>query len=208
MPSPSRLLLPGATAPGVAAPAPDDRAGLPTKVVVRDSRTSPDDADIASVEMRSSWYWISEHDVVVSVPDGMRAGQHLTVWVDTTSTRCPRAATTSGSRRAGARPGIEQVLRKGETWGTDGTPPPDRFLRGRGGRQAGVRRRAGDTGVGISFDVFGCFGAHPPGDSPGAWRTVVSLTRGAHGDSAPNGRRWSPALRGWQPCDPSGGSCP
>jgi hypothetical protein len=59
-----------------------DRAGLPTKVVVRDSRTSPDDADIASVELRSSWYWMSEHEVIVNVPDGMQAGQHLTVWFD------------------------------------------------------------------------------------------------------------------------------
>ena len=203
------LLLPGATAPGVAAPAPDDRAGLPTKVVVRDSRTSPDDADIASVEMRSSWYWISEHDVVVSVPDGMRAGQHLTVWVDTDLDPMPEGRyDLQLTKGRGTSLRVAQVLRKGETWGTDGVRRPIASCVDEEGDQPVFGVRAGDTGVGISFDVFGCFGAHPPGDSPGAWRTVVSLTRGTHGDSAPNGRRWSPALRGWQPCDPSGGSCP
>lgn len=207
------VLLPIGAAPGVASSdaddRADDRAGLPTRVVVRDSRTSPDDADIASVTLRSSWYWISEQDVVVSVPDGMRAGQHLTVWFDTDLDPVPEGRyDLQLSKGRGKNLRLEQVLRKGETWGTGGTRRPIGACVDEDGDRPVYDVRDGAKAVGISFDVFWCFGAHPAGDSPGAWRAVVSLTRGAHGDSAPNGRRWSPALRGWEPCDPSGGSCP
>lgn len=204
------VLMPLAALPSVAVPARStDRAGLPSTVIVRDSRTSPDDADIASVELRSSWYWISEQDVVVDVPDGIRAGQHLTVWFDIDGDPMPEGRYDLRlSKGRGKHLRIEQALRKGETWGTDGTRKPLGACVDEDGDKPVYDVRAGAKGVGVSFDVFWCFGAHPPGDSPGAWRAVVSLSRGAHGDSAPNGRRWSPPLRGWEPCDPSGGSCP
>lgn len=202
-------LVPIAVTPSVAAPARTDHAGLPSEVVVRDSRTSPDDADIASVELRASWYWISEQDVVVNVPAGMRAGQRLTVWFDLDGDPLPEGRYDLRlSKGRGKNLRVEQVLRRGETWGTGGTRRPIGACVDEDGDKPVHDVRAGARGVGISFDVFWCFGAHPPGDSPGAWRAVVSLGRGAHGDSAPNGRRWSPPLRGWEPCDPSGGSCP
>ena len=202
------VLLAVSVAPAIAAPAAEERAALPNKVVVRDSRTSPDDADIAKVVLRSSWYWASEQQVVVSVPDGMRARQRLTVWFDTDLDRMPEGRYDLRlSKGKGKNLRLEQVLRKGETWGTGGTRRPVGACVDEDGDRPVYDVRNGARAVRISFDVFWCFGVQPPGDAPGAWRAVVSLTRGSHGDSAPNRRRWSPALRGWGPCDPSGGSC-
>ncbi len=203
------VLVPIGATPGAAAPAADDRAGLPVKVVVRDSRTSPDDADIASVELRSSGYYSSEHDVHVGVPDGMRAGQHVTVWFDIDLDPMPEGRYDLRlAKGKGTHLRIEQTLRKGETWGTTGTPRPIGACVDEDLDKPVYSVGEGDRSVGISFDVFGCFGVHPAGDSAGAWRAVVSLTRGSHGDSAPDARRWSPALRGWAPCDPATDSCP
>lgn len=198
------LATPYAAAGAPARPA----GGLPVHATVKDSRTSSPDVDISQVEISASWYWASVHDVLVTVPGGFRAGQHLTIYYDIDGDAEPEGRYDLTTK---ARPGkkllqLSQTLRKGGGWGLSGKKLPARWCSDEDDLPA-YYLKAGDRSVQVAFDVFGCFGQHPTGDDPGAWRVAVRLAKGGHSDMAPSGRRWSPAVRGWEPCDPSGGDC-
>lgn len=201
-----------ALAPGQAAAAPEAQpaGGVPIQVTVKDSRTSPPDVDIASVKLHASWYWDSAHTVTVRVPGGIDAGRHLTVWFDIDGDNAPDGrydlTTRAPKKPTGTMLRLTQTLRSGGGWGTGGTLKPPRSC-GSEDDPPVFELDRGATTVVISMDVFWCFGKHPAGDEPGAWRAVVRLAHGPHSDMAPSKRRWSPKVRGWEPCDPSGGNC-
>lgn len=204
------LLL--AVPPAAAAPAPDSPArGLPTRVVVHDSTTSPPAVDVSTVRLDASWYWDSTQVVAVRVPGGYRPGQHLTVWFDIDGDPTPEGRfdvrIRSPKKPGGTALRLAQTLRAGGGWGTSGDVKDLRSCNNEDTVPISGGLRVGERVALIGFDVFGCFGSHPAGDVSGKWRAVVRLAKGPVSDTAPSGRAWSRPLRGWEPCDPSGGDC-
>jgi hypothetical protein len=203
------LLLAGTLPPAQAAPA-VARDGLPEKVTIHDSRTSDPLVDISVVRLQASWYWDSEQLVVVKVPHGFRAGHQLTVFFDLNGDSSPDGHFNL-ELKASKRPGgktlrVVQGFRRGGGWDQDGGTKAG--CSGSEGPPVEGGMRVGDKDVYIGLDLWSCAGvAHPPASDPGSWRAAVRLGKGGLADMAPNGRRWSEPLRGWGPCDPSGGSC-
>lgn len=186
---------------------------LPERVVVRDSGTSAPAVNISRVVLDASWYWDSTQSVSVRIPGGLRAGQKLTIWYDIDGDATPEGRYDLGLRNKKGKPGklaVKQRLRKVNGWTKSGTVRGLRSCHSEDGlpfypykAKTRVKR------ISISFDVFGCFGTAPDNidTDPGAWRTVVRLAKGGTSDTAPSGKKWSPKVRGWGKCDPSGGSC-
>lgn len=189
-------------------------SSLPEKVVVRDGHTSSAAVDIAKVKLNASWYWDSTHTVSVRVPGGMRAGQHLTIWYDIDGDSTPEGRYDLNLRAKKGKPGklaVKQKLLKVDGWTKNGTRKGLRSCHSEGDLPFWPSKAKTSTKwIGVSFDVFGCFGTAPKDidADPGAWRVAVRLAKGGKSDTAPSGKKWSPAVRGWGKCDPNGGSCP
>lgn len=200
------LLLAATTAPAAYAAPP------PLKVSFRDGRTSDPAVDISRVSLEGSWYWTSEQYVRVAVPGGFRPGHRLTVWFDIDGDSTPdghytlRLGEVKNRKQGYLRD--EQEFRLGGGWGYDGTKvrcagddgyaPPESSDVTRGQRE-----------VGLALDLWNCLRRSAPvsDDDSGSWRVSVEVSRGRLSDHAPGPERWSPAVAGWGPCDPSGGSC-
>lgn len=188
-------------------------AALPERVVVRDGRTSPAAVDIAKVVLDASWYWDSTQSVTVRVPHGLRAGQRLTIWYDIDGDASPEGRYDLALKAKKGKPGklkAKQQLRKVNGWTKSGTRKGLRSCHSEDGLPFyPYKAKTGTKRITVSFDVFGCFGTapHDIDSNPGAWRVVARMAKGGVSDTAPSGKRWSPAVRGWGPCDPGGGSC-
>lgn len=185
---------------------------LPEHVVVKDSGTSAPSYNISRVALDASWYWDSTQSVTVRIPGGLRAGQHLTIWYDIDGDATPegRYDLRLKAKPNPAKLAVKQELRKVDGWTKSGARQGLRSCHSEDDLPFWPYKAAtGTKRISISFDVFGCFGVAPAniGADPGAWRVVVRLAKGGKSDTAPSGRKWSPAVRGWGPCDPSGGSC-
>jgi len=193
-------------------PAAAQRTAAPEHLVIHDTRTSAPTVDISRVRADASWYWDSEQDVIVTVPNGFQPGHLLTVWFDVNgdstadghyelSLGAPRKAGGKELRRS-------QVFRRGGGWGHGGSKA--RCGGSEGGPPVIDPVRRGQRSISISLDLWWCLGKTPPNIDvdPGSWRIAVRVAKGEDADMAPNGRTWSKPVRGWGPCDPSGGPCP
>ncbi len=187
-------------------------SSLPERVVVKDSGTSPAAVNISRVVLDASWYWDSTQSATVRIPGGLRAGQHLTIWYDIDGDATPEGRYDLGLKNKKGKPGrlaVKQQLRKVNGWTKSGTTKGLRSCHSEDGLPFYPREaKTGIKRISISFDVFGCFGTAPKNIDSGAWRAVVRLAKGGVSDTAPSGRKWSPAVRGWGKCDPGGGPCP
>ena len=199
----SALLLTGLSSARSAEPA------LPEKVTVHDSRTSAPVVDIARVRLEASWYWDSEQYVRIKVPNGFRPGHRLTVYFDLDGDSTPDGNLDLRLREP-RKPGGKllrkiQEFRLGGGWTHRGELV--RCTGSEGFRPVGEVRR-GQRNVTLGLDLWWCLKvASPAGTDAGSWRAAVRLAKGRKADMAPNGRRWSPPVAGWGPCDPSGGQC-
>jgi hypothetical protein len=198
------LTLSGAPAAHAASP--------PQHVVVTDSRTSPAKVDISKVWLDASWYWTSEQSLRVKVPHGFKAGQKLLVWFDVNGDGTPDGHYRLGLRKPKKPQGkwlrLNQQFKRGGGWSrTAGSGAS--CTNGDGDSAPVFELRKGARVVELALDLWDCLGAKKPvGFSSGSWRAAVLVAKGRKADMAPNGRRWSPAVAGWGPCDPSGGDCP
>ena len=199
------LLLAGAlpTAQGA-------QRALPETVVVHDGNTSDPIVNISEVRINASWYWDSEQNVQVKVPNGFRPGHRLTVYFDLNGDSKPDGhydLRLKEPKRAGGKwLRTAEEFRLGGGWTDDG-----KRVRCSGSEDAspaagGIRR--GQRTVYLGFNLWWCLQVPSPvGTDSGSWRAAVRLAKGKDADMAPNGRRWSEPVAGWGPCDPSGGAC-
>ena len=209
-----RLVAPALLAAVLAAALPASsavaqRATPPEHLVINDTRTSGPTVDISRVAADASWYWDSEQDVLVRIPHGFQPGHLLTVWFDVDGDSTPdghyELSLGAPKKRGSKDLKLSQVFRRGGGWSHGGSKA--RCGGSEGGPPVLGPVRRGQKTIGIYLDLWTCLGKTPPNIDvdPGSWRIAVRVARGKEADMAPNGRRWSKPVRGWGPCDPSGG---
>jgi hypothetical protein len=184
-------------------------AAYPETVKVKDSRTSPPAVDISQVRLDASWYWDSEQYLTVTVPHGLQAGHHLTVWFDVNGDATPDGhfdlRLSKPKKPGGKNLAAQQEFRRGGGW--DGAGSKARCSGSEDFPPVSTPVRKGAKSVSLALDLWWCLGVASPPVDTGAWRASVRLAKGRQADMAPSGRRWSPYVAGWGPCDPSGGDC-
>ena len=190
-------------------PAQGAERALPATVVVHDSRTWDPVVDIEKVTLVASYYFDSEQYVRVTVPHGFLPGHHLTVYFDLDGDSTPDGhynLELRAPKRAGGKwLQLAQGFRLGGGWDA-----PGKRVRCGDGQDfppaSDVRR--GQKTVFLGFNVWLCLQVPvPPDIRSGSWRVAVRVAKGQLADMAPNHRRWSAPVAGWEPCDPSDGPC-
>jgi hypothetical protein len=186
------------------------RLALPESVTVRDSRTSAKAVDISEMTLDASWYWDSEQVMSVTVPNGLQPGHQVTMWFDVNGDSAPDGhfnLTLGAPRKAGSKVLSKvQGFRVGGGWTLGGKKVPCSNSEDFPPAATDIRR--GQRTITFAMDLWWCLKIPSPGVESGSWRAAVRVAKGKDADMAPNGRRWSPAVAGWGPCDPSGGKCP
>jgi hypothetical protein len=194
---------------GALAPAQAEQRALPEKVVVHDSRTSEPVVDISTVTLNASWYWDSEQSVYVTVPNGFKAGHRLDVFFDLNGDSVPDGhydlKLLAPKKKGGKQLRIDDEFRIGGGWTLGGKGARCSDSEGSSPAAGGIR--VGEKTISLGLDLWSCLQTPNPSDS-GSWRAAVRVAMGKQADMAPNGQKWSKAVAGWGPCDPSGGSCP